>query len=168
MQSGFLLLLCILPCAVPFGSKSASASRRPSTLSSFSPGGGEESKVDFSSFNPFDYKKETDNSGMNFSANQISLRKTRMQEIVNELLNVVGDSDRTRSILEENTDFLLDPLDDDQAVLDPDSIYTSTMSRDERYQAYEISMTERLATARNSSVKMGLSSLKDYVLSRRS
>lgn len=124
-------------------------------------------QMDFDNFNPFDYKKEGGNSAYSFSANQISLRKTRMQELVNELLNVVDDPKAMQTLLEEQVDFLLEPLDDDRAVLDPDSIYSSNMTREERYAAYEASMSERLETARNPSVQKVLTALKDFVLSHR-
>lgn len=91
-----------------------------------------------------------------------------MQLIVNELLNVVNDETETQHILQEHADFLMEPLEDNGAVLDPDSIYTSDMSRSERYDAYELSMEERLSSARNPAVKTVLRALKDFVLSHRS
>ena len=91
-----------------------------------------------------------------------------MQQVVNELLNVVDQPPEfTRAILEQNTEFLLEPLEDNQAVLDPDSIYTSGMTRNERYDTYEKSMQERLDSAKKPSVKKVLTALKDFVLSFR-
>jgi hypothetical protein len=183
-------VVLLLPFAANFAAAFSSATRKQASFlaqhhasllnrkysvglqSSLIPGDDDDNKnkdMDFTKFNPFDYKKNLDNSNSayNFSANQISLRKTGMQELVNELLNVCDDAAAMQSLLEEQADFLLEPLDDDRAVLDPDSIYRSNMTREERYQAYETSMAERLVTARNPAVKKVLTTLKDFVLSRR-
>jgi hypothetical protein len=74
-------------------------------------------QVDFDSFNPLSYKATQSNSAYSFSGTQISLRKTRMQELNNELLNVVGDEDETQQVLQEYKYFLLEPLEDLEAVL---------------------------------------------------
>ena len=76
-------------------------------------------KVDFDNFNPLSYKasKNKNTVAYNFSATQISLRKTRMQELNNDLLNAAGDKERTQQILQDNKDFLLEPLEDSEAVL---------------------------------------------------
>jgi hypothetical protein len=122
-------------------------------------------------FNPFDYKNKNDpQSAYGFSGNQISLRKTRMQQIVNELLNVVDDENRTRAILDESATFLLEPLECSDVLLDPDDyskMYHANMTRDERYAAYERSMQERLLVAKHKSVRNVLTALRDYVLSHR-
>jgi len=88
-----------------------------------------------------------------------------MQELTNELLNCANDSSQMQEILNSYQDFLLEPLDDDDAVLDPDSIYTADMSRAERYQAYRGSMEERVRSARNPTVRTVLEAMKDFVLS---
>ena len=88
-----------------------------------------------------------------------------MQQIVNELLNVVGQEDETRALLQESADFLLESVEDHDAVLDPISIYT--ISSMNRYNAYEISVEQRLASAKNPAVKQVLTSLRDFVLSHR-
>jgi hypothetical protein len=136
--------------------------------------GVEENK--FSNFNPFDYKSSHSNSAYSYSGTQISLRKTQMQELVNDLLNVVQENNKRdessdaarimQEMLQSSKDMLLEPLEDvANAVLDPDSIYTPTMTRGERYQAYRASMEERLRTARNPQVQRVLQELKDFVLS---
>lgn len=116
-------------------------------------------------FNPFDYKASRSVSSIGYSGTQISLRKSTMDQLVNELLNVVGNEQQTTEVLENYKDFLLEPLEDDDAVLDPDSIYDSTMDRTARYVAYRESMEARLSSARNPSVKRVLDSMKQFVLS---
>ena len=115
-------------------------------------------------FNPFDYTASTSASGKPYSGNRISLRKTTMQQMVNDLMDVVGSDEETETILQKYKDFLLEPLDDDEAVLDPDSIYNSTMDRTARYQAYAKSMESRIKSARNSSARSVLESMRDFVL----
>ncbi|CAB9517516.1 expressed unknown protein [Seminavis robusta] len=116
-------------------------------------------------FNPFDYSKDRSISTVNYSGTQISLRKTTMTELLNELLNVATAREEVQTVLESYKDFLLEPLEDTDAVLDPDSIYTASMTREQRYQAYRESMEERVEKARNESVKTVLKAMKDYVLS---
>jgi hypothetical protein len=49
-----------------------------------------------------------------------------MQELTNELLNEVGDGGETQQILEDYRDFLLEPLEDMEAVLVRKSFIQST------------------------------------------
>jgi hypothetical protein len=89
----------------------------------------EDDGVDFDNFNPLKYKTSpsTSNSAFGYSGTrQISLRKTRMTEMTNRLLNSAGgeddddDDDVTEtinSILEEYRDFLLEPLEVEDAAL---------------------------------------------------
>lgn len=127
-----------------------------------------------SPFNPFRPANEQRTPILSqVTTHRISLRQSEMQRIVNELLNAIAvqeqmsASNMVKSILEENAEFLLEPLEDDQAVLEPDSICTSSMSREERYQAYEISMEERISKARKPATKDVLTALRDFVLSHR-
>jgi hypothetical protein len=69
------------------------------------------------SFNPLNYKSTKSNSAYSYSGTTISLRKTTMQEMTNALLNVAGNSVESETILQGYTDFLLEPLDDLEAVL---------------------------------------------------
>ena len=164
----FMLLCCLPLMGFAFVPARRLSRRVPVVLPNTSSNNG--SDIDFSfDFNPLDYKKNSrqGTGAFQFSGNQISLRKTRMQQVVNELLNVVGQEDETRAVLQEAAGFLLEPLEDKDAVLDPDSIYTSSMTRTERYQAYEGSMEERVASANNPAVKQVLTSLRDFVLSHR-
>lgn len=73
--------------------------------------------VEFESFNPLKYNA-SGNSKASFSPNQIiSLRKTTMQELTGRMLGSVGDGEAMQQILEEYKDFLLEPLEDLEAVL---------------------------------------------------
>jgi hypothetical protein len=69
------------------------------------------------SFNPLNYKSTKSNSAYSYSGTTISLRKTTMQEMTNALFNVADNSVESETILQEYKDFLLEPLDDLQAVL---------------------------------------------------
>jgi hypothetical protein len=122
---------------------------------------------DFSNFNPFSYQTDTNKKSKldNYAGTQISLRKTDYQALTNELLNMVQDPEQVQVILQANREFLLEPLEDDDAYLDPDSVYTANMSRAERYQAYRTTMEKRLATAKNPSVRQVLTALFDFVMS---
>jgi hypothetical protein len=115
-------------------------------------------------FNPFDYSATRSISSTNYSGTMISLRKTTMTELLNELLNM-DSVEGMQPILENYKDFLLEPLEDMDAVLDPDSIYSSTMNREARYQAYQRSMEERISQAQYHKVMTVLTAMKDYVLS---
>ena len=125
---------------------------------------------EFSGFNPFDYKT---NSGGGRSAamysdgasNIVSLRKTAMSGMLDELLATDASEEQMLPILEAYKPFLLEPLDDDNAVLEPDSIYRPGMKREERYQAYRTSMEQRVSKARNGNVQKVLTAMMNYVLS---
>ena len=69
------------------------------------------------SFNPLNYKSTKSNSAYSYSGTTISLRKTTMQGMTNALLNVASNSVESETILQEYSDFLLEPLDDLEAVL---------------------------------------------------
>ena len=84
---------------------------------------------------------------------------------MSSLLDVAGDQDATTGVLESWKEFLLEPLEDDNAVLEADSIYKSGMTRAERYQTYRATMEERIQSARNSTVRNVLQKLSDFVLS---
>eukprot|EP00977_Amphora_coffeiformis_P001394 scaffold287_cov173-Amphora_coffeaeformis.AAC.8 len=119
-------------------------------------------KEDWQGFNPFDPSSTKPSFTSN---NKISLRKTQMQTLMSELLNVVDEPDAMAVILSSNKDLLIEPLEDDEAVLEIDSIYKPGMTRSERYQVYRTTMEERIATARNPSVRVVLQNLADFVLS---
>lgn len=131
-------------------------------------------------FNPFSYQTSSSSSSSSslssgsvnknvertYSTNYstlISLRKTYMQELNQQLLNASAES-QLQELLESNKEFLLEPLEEDDAVLEEDSIYSPTMTRAERYQAYRRTMEERVASSRNAQVKRVLVALKEFVL----
>jgi len=122
-------------------------------------------------FNPLNYSRTSSGSKVSVSSTYaserqvISLRKTTMSELVNELVNTNGTSEAMNPILQNFKDFLLEPLEDDEAVLDPDSIYKPNMSRQERYQAYNNSMEERIKKARSPQGKQVLMAMQEFVLS---
>jgi len=119
---------------------------------------------DVEKFNPLSYNKAQTVSGIGYTGNQISLRKMRMQGMVDELLDAVGDDEKMEEILREQKEFLLAPLEDGETILDPDSIYTPEMSRSERYATYQLSMDKRIAAARNARVKQVLESMREFVV----
>ena len=80
-------------------------------------------------------------------------------------MNVADEPDAMAAILKSNEALLMEPLEEDDAVLDTDSIYKPGMTRTDRYQIYRKTMEERVATARNSSVRVVLRNLTDFVLS---
>ena len=51
------------------------------------------------------------------SSRKISLRSVRMGSLTNEILNVLGDEKEIRIILEENRDFLLEPLEEEDTAV---------------------------------------------------
>jgi hypothetical protein len=122
-----------------------------------------DNNVDLTGFNPFQYQARG-NRAYGMSGTQISLRKTGMQQLVAQLLNVRSDQ-QISEILTQHMDFLLEPLEDTDAVLDPDSIYKGEMNRSQRYQAYKESMQERLSTARDPNVVKVLQAMRDFVVS---
>ena len=122
-------------------------------------------------FNPLNYSRTSSGSKVSVSSTYaserqvISLRKTTKSEVVNELVNTNGTSEAMNPILQNFKDFLLEPLEDDEAVLDPDSIYKPNMSRQERYQAYNNSMEERIKKARSPQGKQVLMAMQEFFLS---
>jgi hypothetical protein len=113
------------------------------------------------------------------SNNVISLRKTRMQDLTRQLLDALGEvsvdrrgsdknkdnnEDALRQILDDHRDFLLEPLEDQDAVLDPDSIYKPNMTRLERYDVYRSSMDQRIGASRSGQACAVLTAMRDYVL----
>lgn len=123
----------------------------------------------FAGFNPLNYNAAV-NRPPTSASTVISLRQLRMQQINSEMLNSLDPSNESqqnqllRTILEKHRDFLLEPLEDADAVQDTDSIYLSCRTRAERYRAFEQSLSQRLATARDPSVRQVLTALKDFVL----
>lgn len=118
--------------------------------------------MDLTGFNPFQYQARG-NRAYSMSGTQISLRKTGMQQLIAALLQAPPEN--IQDILETHKDFLLEPLEDMDAVLDPDSIYRGDMTRSQRYQAYRQSMQERLAEAKDPKAYKVLQAMMDFCLS---
>lgn len=96
----------------------------------------------------------------------VSLRKTKMQDITNALLHAVSsDPSKVTAILTKHKSFLLEPLEDPNAVLDSDSIYLNCSTRHERFRAFESSMQRRLESAHSPAVVRVLEAMRDFVLS---
>ena len=122
-----------------------------------------EQPEEWQGFNPFDAAK----TGVT-RPNVFSMRKIQMEEILTQLLNCPKDDDndeKIRSILEEHQEFLLEPLDQDDAVLEPDSIYTADMDRSQRYNAYREQMQQRIQKARRPEARRILESIMSFILS---
>lgn len=86
-----------------------------------------------------------------------------MKELTDQLLD--ASDEQMSELLDSYKEDLLEPLEDDDAVLDADSIYTPGMSRSERYATYRASMEERISKARNDRVRRVLQAMCDYVVS---
>jgi hypothetical protein len=98
---------------------------------------------------------------------QISPRQMKMKEITTELLMCISDDESVSNLLLSNEDFLLEQLNNLDAVLEPDSVLKPEMSRSERFQRYEEVMQERIDGARAPAAKKALGALKAFVLSRK-
>jgi hypothetical protein len=123
--------------------------------------------INWDGFNPLDPSSRSFGgaSTSTTSSTRISLRSTQMQGLMNDLLNEVDDEQASHAILEASKDLLLDPLEDDDAVLEVDSVYKPGMTRAERYRTYRTTMQERIQTARNSTVRIVLQRLSEFVTS---
>lgn len=73
------------------------------------------SQLEAGTFNPLKYRAS---SGKPFSSStsQVSLRSFRMTQVTTDLLNSIDDEKAIRTILEDNEDFLLEPLEEEDAV----------------------------------------------------
>lgn len=126
-----------------------------------------ESSNEFEGFNPFN-RKETiaqRRAPQVLGSSTISVRKMRMKEVMSNLLSA-DESDYERILL-ENEDLIMEPLLEDDAVMDEDSIYELGMTREERFERYELTMMDREAKAVNKSVQKILSSMRLFVMSRK-
>jgi hypothetical protein len=158
-----------------------------------------------SRFNPFDYQpRSTLHQGRGITSTTtiqktssypsfdptkgLSLRKMRMQDITNQLLQAAEAEEAARTattaalaaatndtsslamsrILDDNREFLLEPLETesfgDGGGGDPDSIYLGVATRRGRYQAYRTNIDERIRQAKNPAARRVLEVLRDYVL----
>jgi hypothetical protein len=88
-----------------------------------------------------------------------------MKDVVSALLN--ADESKYEQILLANEELIMEPLLDDDAVMDEDSIYDVGMTREERFDRYEKRMLVREEEAFNRNVKKILGTMREFVLSRR-
>lgn len=114
-------------------------------------------------FNPFQRRPSQSNSSP-LTSPIINPRKSRMTVITSELMRQ-SDVETMQDILQENKDFLLEPLENNDAFLDADSIYASSMTRDERYSAYRNSMQDRLSKSKSPQARMVLTAMMEFILS---
>jgi hypothetical protein len=125
-----------------------------------------ESENEFEGFNPFNRKNtKTPQRAPQVFSSTISLRQMRMKDLMTNLLN--ADDSRMQNLLLENEELLMEPLLEDDAVLDKDSIYDRGMSMEERFDRYESAMVEREEKAVNKSVARILVAMREFVMIRR-
>ena len=86
---------------------------------------------------------------------------------MSSLLNAGGEAELMSKILLENEELLMEPLLDDDAMYDVDSIYERGMSLDERFNRYESELLGREAKAVNGNVANLLATMRAFVTSRR-
>jgi hypothetical protein len=116
--------------------------------------------------NPFERKvTSTTRRVPHLVSNNISLRQMRMKELMSKLLLANAPGDRSKILL-ENEDFLLEPLVQEEAVLEKDSIYEVGMTVRERFERYNSVMIQREQQAVNDQVKGILVSMREFVMSR--
>ncbi|KAL7448773.1 hypothetical protein ACHAWC_000914, partial [Mediolabrus comicus] len=137
---------------------------------------------EFQGFNPFTAGAKMPTKGSGFGilsdadrkqpnnnqtpSGQISPRQMKMKELTTELLLNISDDDMISKLLLTNEEFLLEQLNNVDAVLEPDSVLTPNMTREERFRQYEKVMNERITGARAPVAKKALGVLRDFVLSR--
>ena len=98
---------------------------------------------------------------------QISPRQMKMKEITTELLMCISDEDAVAELLLSNEEFLLEQLNNVDAVLEADSVLSPDMTRSQRFQRYEEVMQERIDGARAPAAKKALGALKEFVMNRK-
>eukprot|EP01082_Thalassiosira_pseudonana_P002878 g3633.t1 g3633 contig12:2463085-2463747(-) len=133
-------------------------------------------KDDFEGFNPFQPgSKIRTKSGFGIPnetqptstpGGQISPRQMRMKELTTDLLARISSVEAVEELLQENEEFLLDQLNNLDAVLESDSVFTMEMTREERFVRYREVMIERIGSARAPVAKRALTLLMEFVLRR--
>eukprot|EP00591_Stephanopyxis_turris_P003232 CAMPEP_0195510354 /NCGR_PEP_ID=MMETSP0794_2-20130614/3022_1 /TAXON_ID=515487 /ORGANISM="Stephanopyxis turris, Strain CCMP 815" /LENGTH=190 /DNA_ID=CAMNT_0040637761 /DNA_START=55 /DNA_END=627 /DNA_ORIENTATION=+ len=121
-----------------------------------------EDNNEFEGLNPFERRSVPGTSGL-VGSSQISIRQMKMKSVMSDLLR---DDDPLviREILEQNEDFLMDQINDLNAVLEPESIYHPDMDKQQRFDRYETVMKERVSAASNGRVRNILKAMLDFVL----
>ena len=95
---------------------------------------------------------------------QLVMRKVHMQELTQDIMRNINDDESIHTILENAREFLLEPFESENAVLDPDSIFEPGMSRPEKFVRYRSIMEKRIGDAKNQSLKKLLQRMRDYVV----
>lgn len=98
---------------------------------------------------------------------RISPRQMRMKELTTDLLAHLFDDESISRLLRSNEEFLLEQLNNLDAVLEPDSVFSPDMSREERFERYRQVMEERIENARAPAAKKALGALQDFVWSKK-
>lgn len=184
MHTSITCFLLATSLAVAFVTQVPSLRCRPSSLQNsplFQPeNNDDETSNEFQGFNPFtpgakmpvkggfgilsdDERKQPPPST---PGGQISPRQMKMKEITTELLMCISDDESVSELLLSHEEFLLDQLNNLDAVLEPDSVLSPDMTRSQRFQRYGEVMEERINGARAPAAKKALGALKDFVMSR--
>ncbi|KAL7485678.1 hypothetical protein ACHAW6_011277 [Cyclotella cf. meneghiniana] len=131
---------------------------------------------EFDGFNPFQpgSKIQTKSNGIFIGSSpnkdtpggRISPRQMKMKQLTTELLASISDPESVSQLLQSNEGFLLEQLNNIDAVLEPDSVFHPTMTRKERFERYRQVMDERIEGARVPAARNVLTLLKDFVLSK--
>ena len=98
---------------------------------------------------------------------RISPRQMKMKELIADLLACISDNEAVSHLLHSNEKFLLEQLNNMDALLEPESVFTPNMNREERFDMYQQVMTERIMNARAPVAKKALEALRDFVWSKR-
>jgi len=77
----------------------------------------------------------------------------KMKELTANLFISISDSTAVQEILESNKEFLLEPFNNDEAILDAESVYDLDMTRDERFVRYGEVMEDRISGAKAPAAK---------------
>ena len=93
------------------------------------------------------------------SLTRISLRQAKMQELTQRLLAEYSDPAK----MMEHKDFVLHPILDLDAPLEEGSIYCGKYTVQERLEAYQVEMTERISLAKTGPVKTVLTTMMEFV-----
>jgi hypothetical protein len=121
-------------------------------------------------FNPFKPRKVKSgliggSTGLGIgTSTQVSSRQMTMKDVVNELLCVIDNDESMEQVLQTSRTFLMEPFDNVDGFLEPDSIYDASMSRQERLEKFRVVMEDRIAQARNGGVKTTLKAIQEFVL----
>jgi hypothetical protein len=131
----------------------------------------EDFKIRNAAFNPLNYQASTLQQDSLTSSRSFSLRKIQLQQIYKELLSVAENeskdgkttSEKLQHILETNKAVFLEQLEEEDAVLDAESVILPGMDRAERFCTYLASLEERIQAAKRSPVEAVLRAIYKLV-----